>query len=328
MATVAHDMASELDPESLLSRVVNLVSEQFDFYHTGIFFLQTGGEFAILRAASSEGGQNMLARGHRFRVGEEGIVGFVASHGISRIALDTGADAVYFDNPDLSDTRSEAALPLMVRGQIIGVLDVQSVQPEAFSDDDIAMLQTLANQIAVALQNAQLFQQVEDNLEAQRRTYSDSGKNAWERVSKERGALGYHFIQGEVFSAKEGQISQATGLPEISVPIKIGDQIIGHLTAHKSTYLDVWSNDEIAVMENLSNQLSVALESARLYQDTQLRAAREQLTGEVTSRIRETLDIETILQTASDEIRKALNLPEVVIRLGEPTLEVDRGKTE
>jgi len=90
----------------------------------------------------------------------------------------------------------------------------------------------------------------------------------------------------------------------------------------------VWSNDEIAVMENLSNQLSVALESARLYQDTQLRAAREQLTGEVTSRIRETLDIETILQTASDEIRKALNLPEVVIRLGEPTLEVDRGKTE
>lgn len=315
-ATVAHDVASELDPDLLLDRIVNLVTKQFDFYHTGLFLIEAGREYATLRAASSEGGQHMLARGHSLRVGEEGIVGFVASQGLSRVALDTGADAVYFDNPYLPDTRSEAALPLLIRGQTIGVLDVQSVRPEAFSKDDIAVLQTMADQISLALQNAQLFQQVEESLEMQRRAYGDASKDAWERLAKERDAIGYHFIQGEVAPLKGSQIPKRNSLPEITIPIELGNQIIGHITAHKGTYLDLWSSDEIVVMETLSHQLSVALESARLYQETQLRAARERLTGEITSRIRETLDLEFVIQTAAREFRDALNLAEVEIRLG------------
>jgi GAF domain-containing protein len=110
--------------------------------------------------------------------------------------------------------------------------------------------------------------------------------------------------------------------------IQISGQVVGHITAHKSAEQSTWLPDEIALMETLSNQLGVALDSARLYLETQQRAAREQLTGEVTTRIRETLDIETILRTASDEIRKALNLPEVVIRLGEPSSEQAGGATE
>ncbi|MFN2152086.1 MAG: hypothetical protein ACK2T5_10855, partial [Anaerolineales bacterium] len=110
--------------------------------------------------------------------------------------------------------------------------------------------------------------------------------------------------------------------------VEVGDQVIGVIKAHKPKNQGGWASDEITVMENLSNQLSVALESARLYQDTQQQAAREQLTGEVTSRIRETLDIETILKTTSEEIRKALNLPEVVIRLGGPASNSTSGVIE
>ena len=329
-ASVARDVASELDPETLLRRVTMLVSNQFNFYHTGIFLMDPSGGFVTLRAASSPGGQQMLARGHRLRVGQEGIVGYVASEGRSRIASDTGSDAVYFNNPDLPETRSEAALPLRVRGRIVGVLDVQSTEAEAFITDDVVVLQTMADQIASALQNAQLFQQIEESLEAQRRAYGEMNREAWNRLIKEQTQIGYQYIRGEVISTNEAQVTDPDqgDLPEISLPIRLGDLLIGEIKAHKNKSQGKWAPGEISIMETLSNQLSVALESARLYQDTQQQAAREQLTGEVTTRIRETLDIETILKTASEEIRKALNLPEVTIRLGEPASHSTTGATE
>ena len=166
---VAQESASVLgDPQQLLSRVVDVISQQFGLYHAGLFLVDSSGEWAELRAASSEGGRRMLARGHRLRVGVggigQGIVGHVAARGEARIALDTGADAVFFDNPDLPDTRSEAALPLRVREEIIGVLDVQSVQKAAFDESSIATLQGVADQIAVAVENARLFAQTQATL--------------------------------------------------------------------------------------------------------------------------------------------------------------------
>ncbi|HBX69534.1 MAG TPA: hypothetical protein DEH25_09180 [Chloroflexi bacterium] len=327
-AAVSRDVAAELDPKILLQRVTSLVTNQFNFYHTGIFLIDPGGEFAILQAASSEGGQRMLARGHRLRVGQEGLVGYVSDTGNSRIALDTGDDAVYFNNPDLPETRSETALPLRVRGEVIGVLDVQSVESNAFSQDDISVLETLADQIANALHTARLFQQVDESLEIQRRVYEETSRETWQRLTKNQKEIGYQYIRGQVIPTQTAPVVGSTNLPEIAVPIRIGTQVIGHITAHKEISSDLWNRDDIATMENLSSQLSVALESARLYQDSQLRATREQITGEVTSKIRETLDIDTIIKTASDEIRKALNLPEVVIRLGEPPSEQNRGATE
>jgi len=327
-SAVARDVASELDPETLMRRIAMLVTDQFDFYHTGLFLIDAGRNYAELRAASSRGGQRMIERGHRLLVGEEGIVGYVASQGRSRVALDTGADAVYFDNPDLPDTRSEAALPLRVRGQVIGVLDVQSTKPNAFNENDISVFQTLADQLAVALHTAQLFQQTEQNLEAQRQAYGQLSQEAWQTITEGRQNLGYQYFRGNVVPVDEKIIADQPDLPEISLPVQIGEQTVGYITAHKASTDTDWSSSEIDIMETLSNQLGVALESARLYQDTQRRAAREQLTGEVTSRIRETLNIETVLQTAAYEIRKALNLAEVEIRLGENPDEKGRSISE
>jgi GAF domain-containing protein len=327
-AQVAHDAASVLDMQDLLSRVVTLVSERFGFYHTGIFLLDESGEWAVLRATSSQGGQRMLARGHRLKVGEVGIVGYVTGRGEPRIALDVGADAVFFDNPDLPETRSEMALPLRARGEIIGALDVQSTEPEAFSEEDVAVLQTLADQVAMAISNARLFQQAQESLEAERQAYGELSRQAWRALIHTRPDLG--FLRDKRGLSPAGnlwrpqmEIALRTGestpgdgdAMTLATPIKVRGRVIGVIDARKPGDAGEWTAEETMLLETLTEQLSVALESARLYQDTQRRAARERLTSQVTARVRETLDVDTVLQTAVREIGAALGLHDVTIQL-------------
>jgi len=325
-AEVARGAASVLDLQELLSRTAALVSDRFGFYHTGIFLLDSMGEWAVLHAASSEGGRRMLAREHRLRVGTEGIVGFVTAQGRSRIALDVGKDAVFFDNPDLPDTRSEMALPLQARGEIIGALDVQSTQPAAFSQEDVAVLQTLADQVAMAISNTRLFQQAQERLEAERRAYGEIVREAWGEAVRARPDLGVLSNEQGIYPVENpwqpdmvrvtqtGEIVRDSG-PTVVLPVKIRDHVVGAVRLRKPDDADQWTDEELALTQTLTDQLSVALEGARLYQDAQRRAARERLIGEVTDRVRETLDIETILKTGAREVRQALDLPEVVVRL-------------
>jgi GAF domain-containing protein len=159
---VARDAVAIRDVESLLNETVNLITSRFGYYHAGVFLLDQRRENAQLRAASSEGGKRMLQRGHSLPVGKVGIVGYVTGTGKPRIALDVGADQVHFANPDLPNTRSELALPLWAGDQIIGALDVQSEDPQAFDEEDILVLQTMADQLAVAIENARLISDLTD----------------------------------------------------------------------------------------------------------------------------------------------------------------------
>ncbi len=354
-AKVAQDAASMLDLQELLSRVVNLATERFGFYHIAIFLLDPPREWVVLQAASSEGGQRMLAGGYRLRAGEKGIVGYVTGRGEPRIALDVGADAVFFDNPDLPDTRSEMALPLQARGEIIGVLDVQSKEPEAFSEEDVVVLQTLADQVAVAISNARLFQQVEESLEVERRAYGEISREAWGQLLQAYPYLGYRYRKGSVVPLvghssaplpgahddtapqSEGEAVDGEGrsvplapavttpqdvdaelgeeLPELALPVKVRGHVIGSVQAHKPGEAGEWAAEEVALMEMLAEQLGLALESARLYQDTQRRALRERLTGEIAARMRETLDMDAVLQGTIREIGERLGIAEVEVRM-------------
>ncbi|MCP4539653.1 MAG: GAF domain-containing protein [Chloroflexi bacterium] len=326
-AQVAHDAASVLEPHQLLERVVSLISERFGFYHAGIFLVDDNREWAVLQAVSSEGGRRMLARNHQLRVGEMGIVGHVTGHGEPRVALDVGEDAVYFNNPDMPETRSEMALPLRVRDQVIGALDVQSKEPEAFSDDDVAVLQTLADQVAMALNNARLFQQAQESLEAQRRAYGAQSREAWTEMLRTQLTLGYYCDARGVTPVTERSVTlgdDGEDLPALDIPVTVhGGQVIGTINARKAGDAGEWTAEEISLMTTLTERLNVALESARLYQDTQRRAVREQLIGDVVTRVRETLDMETMLKTAAQQVRQALNLPEVTIRLAPRAVDKD-----
>ncbi len=328
-AQVARETVALQDLRQLLDKTARLISQHFGFYHAGIFLLDPGGQWAVLQAASSKGGQRMLARGHRLRVGQEGIVGYVTGRGESRIALDVGADATYFDNPDLPETRSEMALPLQVRGEVIGALDVQSTEREAFDAEDVAVLQTLADQVAVAISNAWLFQQAQESLEAERRAYRQLSREAWRELLRARPGGGYRYEGGIVAPVdghhdittasfqREGDVDAkpAEALPELTLPVQVRGQRIASISAHKPREAGAWTGEEIALMETLAEQLGQALESARLHQDTQRRAAYERLTSEAAARMRQTLDVEAVLQTAVEEIYQALGLSEVMIRM-------------
>ena len=158
-AEVSRDAISTLDMGQLLTNTVDLIRDRFGFYHAGVFLVDDASEYAVLHAATGEAGQKMLEQQHKLKVGEVGIVGYVTARGEPRIALDVGQDAVHFDNPLLPNTRSEMALPLTVRGRVIGALDVQSTKEAAFSDEDVATLQTMADQLAIAIENARLYEE-------------------------------------------------------------------------------------------------------------------------------------------------------------------------
>ena len=315
---IAREAAGLLNLQVLLSQVVTLVSERFGFYHSGIFLLDQAREWAVLQTASSEGGRRMVARQHQLKVGQTGIVGITAALGKPHIALDVGADAVFFDNPDLPATRSEAALPLRARGEIIGVLDVQSTEPAAFSQEDVSILQTLADQVAVAIDNARLLRQAEDSLEAERRAYGEFSRQAWTEMARARPDRGYRYREGKVEpvgSDWDEPSSSPAGLPAFSLPVEYRGQALGTIVARKPAGSGEWTPEETALLGTLAEQLVVALDSARLYQDTQRRAAQERLVGDVTARMRQTLDVDAVLRTAAQEMRQALGLSEMTIRL-------------
>jgi GAF domain-containing protein len=325
-AMVARDASLELDVQDLLSRAVTSISHQFGFYHTGIFLLDPEDTWLVLQAASSEGGQRMLTRGHRLRIGE-GIVGYAAQERRYRLALDVGEDAVFFDNPDLPETRSELGLPLQARGEVIGVLDVQSTEPQAFSDEDVAALEALADQVAVALSNAQLFSEAQQSLESERRAYGELGREEWRRLLRGQRDLTHRWtasrrvqaaspLAGSEEGARPGDPGDGGDLSALSLPVSYLGHRLGTIVAHKPEGGGEWTPQETELMETLAGQLTLALDSARLYEETQRRAAQERLMGEITARMRETLDMDTVLRTAIREIGEALDLAEVEVRLG------------
>lgn len=260
-AQVARGAAAIRDVRGLLDETVRLISERFGFYHAGLFLLDEDREYAVLQAASSEGGQRMLARGHKLAVGRVGIVGYVAATGEPRIALDVGEDAVFFDNPDLPETRSEMALPLKARDRVIGVLDVQSVEPSAFTTEDVAVLQTMADQLALAIENAHLIEEVESRLREVSVLLARSSQEGWSRLVASRPEWRYVYDRVDVRPAPAPDDSQ------ITIPLRVREGTIGRLSLRLGDRQP--DAEEIALVQTIADQASQALESARLFQETQ-----------------------------------------------------------
>lgn len=158
---VSRIAATILDPDRLMGEAVELIRDRFDYYYVGWFVPDSEGKWMVLAAGTGEPGRIMKERGHRLEIGGQSMVGWAAAHRRARIALDVGAEPVRFANPLLPLTRSEIALPMIVRGELVGVLDIQSEQPAAFTEEDIQALQVMADQLATAWQNARLYAQAQ-----------------------------------------------------------------------------------------------------------------------------------------------------------------------
>ena len=315
IAAVARSVTTVQELDQLLPSICQAVSERFGFYHTGIFLLDERGEFAVLQAANSEGGQHMLKRGHRLRVGATGIVGTVAGQGKARIALDVGADAVYFNNPDLPETRSEMALPLQVGSQTVGILDAQSREIGAFKDEDVAVLGILANQISIAIENARLFSQTRQALAESQATYEQYIKQDWSHFARTLKYNGYSY-DGIKAVPLENTPPPAPA-HALTLPIKIRGLVIGNITVRSHDPLRAWSQDEINLAQAAAERAGLAIENFRLLAEAQRRAAKERTVGEITARISASVDVREIMQTAVEELGRAMAGAEVVLQFQE-----------
>jgi GAF domain-containing protein len=329
VSSMARNITAIKDLDSLLPNTTRLVSEQFGFYHTGIFLLDEAGEFAVLKAANSLGGTRMLARGHRLPLDAHSIVGYAASHGEPRIALDVGAESVYFNNPDLPDTRSEMALPLRSGGQVIGVLDVQSHEKNAFVQEDISVLTTLADQIAVAIENARLHDESQQALAESRSTFERYVQQQWSSFAQQVRHTGFVYDGKQVLPLDKklkpeqirsgtqiGNQAIATSPSTVTLPIRLRGQTIGYLDVRSKRGDREWTRGEITLLEAAAERAGLALENARLVESAQRRASRERSIGEISAKIGAVSDIDSILQTAVEELgRKLSNAAEVILEI-------------
>jgi GAF domain-containing protein len=328
IAQVARATTTNEDLGTLLPRLVSLVSEQFGYYHTGVFLIDENREYAILNATNSEGGKRMLQRGHKLQIGQKGIVAFVSATGTPRIALDVGSDAVFFDNPDLPDTHSEMALPLRIADEIVGILDIQSTEENAFQEEDIEVLSTLADQVTVAIQNSRSYEAMQELLKQAQRESGAYLQDAWQILQSDETSSGYRVFGDEItlisVPLSSAQINQATHSGHtvkqngdnatLTIPIRLRDDVIGVMDIRNPGDHE-WDEDEVDIAEAVAERLSLALETSLLLKSTQRQAEIERITADISGKIGATTQFDTILRTAAEELSRVLGGSEVLVQL-------------
>lgn len=334
VADVAREIAIIRDMDTLLNVSADLIRERLQYYHVGIFLVDEKGEYAILRAASSFAAEKMLEVRYKLKVGETGLVGNVTRTGQAYIALDVGSDAIHFENPYLPDTRSEIALPLRSRSITFGALDIQATTSNAFNEQDVQTLQILADQLAAAIENAQLVQQVEVTLAELSKTNREATRQIWSTVVKEGAPSSYEYdglqiravprsLQPDLMhKLEEGHhiiVKQEgeDGEPDkntLLIPLMVLNQMIGVVGLDQEDSENTWSEEQIAIAQAAANRAALTLENARLLNESLRRASKERAIFESTSRIGAALSIENILQTTAEEIERVLGGSEVVLQ--------------
>ncbi len=329
---LSETIAQLQDLNEVFPQTTELINRFFGFYHVGIFLIDSQREYAILQAANSEGGRRMLARGHQLRLGT-GVVGYAALTGTPRIALDVGKDAVFFNNPDLPETRSEVALPLKSRAETIGILDVQSREAAAFSSNDLLILTTLANQVAIAIENARLLTETRAALVQVQAVYDEFTRAEWSRTVARLEQPGYRYNAGRIEMLEKGlkapEVLEAIQNGEIiggatngrqekrstvAVPVKLRGEVIGIIHIESNDPSRRWLQDEVSLVGAVAERAAVAMENARLFQDARRRAVKEQAISEATAKISSAMNIENILHATAEELERVLGVSEISIR--------------
>lgn len=328
-ADVARVVTSVLDLDRLMKRVVILIGQRFDLYYVGLFLLDETRRWAELCAGTGEAGRALLEQRHRLEVGGHSVVGWCTAYGQPRIALDADRVAGRFESLLLPDTRSEVGLPLIARGRIIGALDVQSVKENDFSQEDVTVLQTMVDQIAVAIDNARLFAKAEESLAELQAVQRHYLREAWAGFAAGRAATGYRYADGDVEADSDAWLPAMTdaqrqnqavvapdgdGATTLSLPITLRGEVIG-LLGFKKDGEGEWANDDIALAQAVADQVALSLENVRLFDEVQRRARREALVRELTDKMRRTTDVNAILEMAVQGLGETLGSARAFVRL-------------
>ncbi len=339
---VAREIATIRNLDTLLNVAADVIRIRFNFYQVGVFLVDGRGEYAILRAASGPMAQQLLNQKHKLKVGATGIIGNVTRTGQARIAQDVKADPLYFNNPLLVETRSEIGLPLRSRSLTIGALDIQSTEVSAFEELDIQTMQLLADQLSAAIENAQLVEQVEGAISELNKTYRAQTLNIWKTAISERGqssfeydgqqirAVPHHLPEEQIKQLEAGKpviVKESTEHTDVQntllIPLIVLNQVIGVIGLEQEDRRHAWTEEEIAVAEAAANRAALALENARLLEESQRRAAKEHAISEAVARIGSALNVENILYTSAEELERVLGSTEVTLQINTETRSFD-----
>ena len=303
---ITRSFSSVLNTEALIQTVVDLIRDRLDLYYVGLFLVDQDRQYAVLKAGTGDAGRIMLANQHRLQIGGISMIGWSIANQKPRIALDVGQEGMHFNNPNLPDTRSELALPIIGRDKALGALTIQSTRENAFDEDDITILQGIADSLGIALENARLFEQSQKDLAEISALNRQYVQRNWYAEIAASGNLAYSY---------ENHVTQKTGAAgyKIQIPVRLRDQTIGQIEIEKDS--DEFNTDEIELVESISSQTAIALESARLLQESQRKASQEEMIVELTSRFSQALDIDDVLQTAVKELGRLPSISEVSIQL-------------
>ncbi|MEN6572039.1 MAG: GAF domain-containing protein [Anaerolineaceae bacterium] len=327
---ISREISQLSSPSELMQTAVNLINQQFDFYYTALFLKDERSEFAVLKAGVGEAGAAMLARQHKLRIREEGVVGFVVARGEIRIASDVTQDTFHYKNPFLPLTQSEMAVPLLVGNTVIGALDAQSTLPNAFDEEVVDFLLTVAATLSMSIDRTMKVNDLEKQLSEITEKETNTTVKSWQAHLKgSRKKFYYRYSQSDASLITEnsnppseavaaGKSSKDTNSSSaktatISVPIKLRDQVLGMIN------LKVEGDQSPAEINQLVNsaseRLALALENARLLEEIQERADREHLVSNISDRVRSATDIDSILKTTVQELGKTMGVGEVRIQL-------------
>jgi GAF domain-containing protein/HAMP domain-containing protein len=293
---------SILDPDELINRVVHLITEEFGYYYAAIFLIDPSNKWAELKDATGEAGRVLKESQHRRELDGTNVIGRTIQSRQAQIMTDTGDKAFHFDYPLLPYTRSEISLPLYVSDRILGVLDVHSTKESAFSEQDIETLQNMANQVAISLDNAHLFQETRQNLHEMRSIQKQYLREAWLDTS----------VPSNDISLVAGKSSDGDIKNLVEVPVVLRDQIIGQLSLESDETLSL---DEKNWIQEIATQTALALENARLVEESQSAAMREKFVTEITNKIWASMSIDGVLQTAVRELGQILDATEATIEI-------------
>ncbi len=331
------------DTEVLFRQSVELIQERLGYYHVQIFLIDEHRENAVLTASTGEAGRELLARRHRLAVGGNSVVGKAAGSAISVLAMDTNTSDVHRRNELLPNTRSELGIPIIEENIVIGVLDVQSTQRNAFRSEDIQALQTIANLLATAISNARLFEEQaravkeqqrlflesEANLRENRRLNQQLTKAGWaEYISQPRVALGVTLQDNRLRSetgwteglAQAAYSRRAVVQPQnghagtVAVPVLLRGEVIGAIEIEPGE--GATQKEIVEMMEVVAERLAVSLENARLFEESQAATIQEQQLNEIVSRYQEVTNVDDLLRITVTELSETLGAQQAAIRLG------------
>ena len=297
---IGRTVTSILDPDELLLRAARLIEGEFDCYYTAFFLLDISGQWAELKEATGEAGRVLRENKHRLGIDGKGLVSTAIRTKQARIALDTGNDSVRFDNPLLPYTRSQIAIPLLVGEQLLGALEMHSTKENAFSQQDVDAYQNMGNEIAIGLENSRLFREAQQSLAEMRATQRQYLQGAWSSLTADQN-LEYSLGENDLANNKE-----------IEIPLSLRDQVIGQIRLESATD---WTHEQKNLIEAIATQATLALENARLVEESQSIAARERLANELIAKIWASTNMDNILQTTARELGRTLEAAEVTIEL-------------